>query len=82
MNAATTQDHTGFTTTLSEVRRNIFLPKYYNPEITARLADLKKTHKLVTLGELIQRKQPLSRDGRRDRQDGVWHRHDPLRADL
>lgn len=56
MSIATTKDHTGFKTTLSGVRRNIFLPKYYNPEIAARLAELKKTHALVTLGELIQRR--------------------------
>ncbi len=57
------QDHTGFKTTLSNVRRGIFLPKYYNPEIAARLAELKKTHSLVTLGDLIQRKQLTAATG-------------------
>lgn len=56
MRTTTTQDHTGFKTTLSAVRRRIFLPKYYNPEIAARLAALKKTHSLLTLGDLIQEK--------------------------
>ena len=56
MSTTIVQDHTGFKTTLSAVRRSIFLPKYYNPEIAARLAALGKTHSLVTLGELIQRK--------------------------
>lgn len=56
MRTTTVQDHLGFKTTLSAVRRSIFLPKYYDPEIAARLTALKKTHALVTLGELIQRK--------------------------
>jgi type I restriction enzyme M protein len=56
MSTATVQDHIGFKTTLSAVRRSIFLPKYYNPEIVARLAALKQTHALVTLGELVQQK--------------------------
>lgn len=42
--------------TLGAIRRNIFMPKYYNPEITARLADLRKTHNLVVLGDLIAKK--------------------------
>ncbi len=56
MSTATGQDHIGFKTALSAVRRSIFLPKYYNPEIAARLAALKMTHALLTLGELLQRK--------------------------
>lgn len=56
MIAPKNQDHTGFKTALSAVRRSIFLPKYYNPEIAARLAALKKTHALVTLGDLIHQK--------------------------
>jgi len=50
------QDRTGFTIRLGSVRRNIFLPKYYNPEIAARLASLQKTHNLITLGDLLDRK--------------------------
>jgi hypothetical protein len=42
--------------TLGAIRRGIFLPKYYNPEITARLATLRKTHDLVVLGELLAKK--------------------------
>lgn len=56
MSTTTCQDHIGFKTALSAVQCSIFLPKYYNPEIAARLAALKKTHALVTLGELLQRK--------------------------
>ncbi len=51
-----TQDHTGFKMTLGAIRRGVFLPRYYNPEITARLADLRKTHDLVVLGELLAKK--------------------------
>jgi hypothetical protein len=39
--------------TLSEIRRGVFLPKYYNPEIAERLADLSFTHDLIVLGDLL-----------------------------
>ncbi|MCO5068279.1 MAG: hypothetical protein M9910_06275 [Kiritimatiellae bacterium] len=57
------QEHTGFKLALDEIRRNIFLPKYYNPEIASRLADLKNTHSLVTLGDLVQRKHLTAATG-------------------
>src|SRR5262245_50082880 len=57
MTTAITQDHRGFRMTLGEIRRGVFLPKYYNPEITARLADLGRTHDLVVLGELVAKKR-------------------------
>ena len=50
------QDNTGFRMTLGAIRRNVFLPKYYNPEITARLANLRKTHNLIVLGDLLAKK--------------------------
>lgn len=50
------QDHTGFCMKLGAIRSGIFLPKYYNPEITARLADLHETHDLVVLGDLLAKK--------------------------
>lgn len=53
MTTTPTQDRTGFRMTLWAIRRGVFLPKYYNPEITARLADLRKTHDLIVLGELV-----------------------------
>jgi len=56
MNTTQTQDHTGFTIRLGSIRRGVFLPRYYNPEIAARLADLQKTHDLVVLGELLEKK--------------------------
>lgn len=56
MTTTPTQDHKGFTMTLGAIRRNVFLPKYYNPGITARLADLRKTHNLVVLGDLLAKK--------------------------
>ena len=50
------QDHTGFKMALGAIHRGIFLPRYYNPEIAARLNDLRKTHDLIVLGELITKK--------------------------
>lgn len=56
MTATVKQDHTGFVLTLSGIHRGVFLPKYYSPEITARLAELRITHDLVTIGDLIAKK--------------------------
>jgi type I restriction enzyme M protein len=39
---------------VSEVEDNIFIPKYYDPEIRGDLVTLQPTHQLVTIGELIE----------------------------
>ena len=49
------QDHTGFLMNNTIIRNGIFLPKYYNPEIDARLAELRKTHDFFVLGELLDK---------------------------
>lgn len=49
-------NHLGFLLKNSSVRGHVFIPKYYNPEIAARLDDLRRTHELVTLGDLIRRR--------------------------
>ena len=46
------QDHLGFVHRMSDIQKGVFVPRYYNPEISARLNDLQKTHKTVSLGEL------------------------------
>ena len=56
MTTAVIQDHTGFLITLSGIRKGVFLPKYYNPEITRRLDELRKTHDLIILGDLLAKK--------------------------
>jgi restriction endonuclease S subunit len=56
MTTAIIQDHTGFLITLSGIRRGVFLPKYYNPEIAIRLDELRKTHDLIVLGDLLGNK--------------------------
>ncbi len=45
-------DHLGFTVMASEIQDNIYLPKYYNPELKQRLDALADTHDLVNLGDL------------------------------
>jgi hypothetical protein len=57
MTTTTVQDHKGFPIALSSIQSGIFLPKYYNPEIGARLEALQKTHDLILLDELISNKQ-------------------------
>ena len=48
-------DHLGFAIRDSEIVDNIYLPKYYNPELRAHLHSLEPTHHLETLGSLIDR---------------------------
>ena len=62
MTATPTQDHTGFKMALGAIHRGVFLPRYYNPEITARLVDLRKTHDLIVLGELLAKKHIQASD--------------------
>lgn len=46
-------DHLGFGTRRSALRGRVYLPRYYNPEIDDRLAQLEATHDLVSVGRLI-----------------------------
>lgn len=45
-------DYLGFRMTSGEVHGGIFVPRYYNPEVIARLQQLSVTHDLVPLGRL------------------------------
>jgi len=45
-------DHLGFVITEGEIVNNIYVPKYYNPEIEQKLQSLTDTHKIVSIGEL------------------------------
>lgn len=56
MTTISARDHTGFTIRDGDIQRGIFVPRYYNPEITGRLADLRRTHDLVVLGDLLVKK--------------------------
>ncbi|PYJ59796.1 MAG: DNA methyltransferase [Verrucomicrobia bacterium] len=46
-------DHLGFFLSNSSINKNIFIPKYYDPEIKKHLSKLAKTHQLVALGEFV-----------------------------
>jgi type I restriction enzyme M protein len=46
----------GFVRNLSEIRSNIFVPKYYDPEIDLELKHLRSTHCLVSIGQLVKEK--------------------------
>ena len=48
-------DHLGFVVNESNIVDDIYLPKYYNPEITKRIRHLSTTHDLVRVGDLIER---------------------------
>ena len=45
--------HLGFSIGESAIVDNIYLPKYYNPEIRRKLDSLRSTHHIVALGTLI-----------------------------
>lgn len=49
-------DHLGFVITEREIVNNIYVPKYYNPEIKQRLDQLGDTHNVVSIGELEDKK--------------------------
>ena len=49
-----TYDHLGFVINETDIRDNVYLPKYYNPEIPKKLQGLKKTHDLLTFGDLVE----------------------------
>lgn len=48
-------DHLGFLLPRAAVRGRIYIPRYYNVEITDRLAALESTHDLVEIGAMIRR---------------------------
>lgn len=47
-------DRFGFRKRLSEINSNIFIPKYYDPEIVSTLNALLSTHDLLTVGALVE----------------------------
>ncbi len=49
-------DRLGFSLRSDQIRNNILVPKYYNPEIEDALARLSSSHELVTLGDLVDDK--------------------------
>ncbi|MCL5022073.1 MAG: hypothetical protein M1497_01655 [Nitrospirae bacterium] len=46
------QDHLGFALPNSKIRNGVFIPKFYNPELFARLRRLKATHQLLSVKDL------------------------------
>lgn len=49
-------DHLGFTLYERDIKNNIYLPKYYNPEIGKQLDSLKRTHDIVSIRSLVENK--------------------------
>jgi type I restriction enzyme M protein len=45
----------GFHRDFSEMKNNIIIPKYYDPEIESELDKLKSTHDLIAFGELVNK---------------------------
>jgi type I restriction enzyme M protein len=49
-------DHLGFLIKSNATRNNIFVPKYYNPELDEYIRGLSKSHELVSIGDLVEDK--------------------------
>lgn len=49
-------DHLGFVINESELINNVYLPKYYNPEIEKQLEALSETHELISIRKLVDEK--------------------------
>ncbi|WP_171069111.1 N-6 DNA methylase [Actinomadura geliboluensis] len=45
-------NHLGFIVSSKQIRDMIYLPKYYNPELSASIESLASTHELINLGDL------------------------------
>lgn len=50
----TEYDHLGFVINELQIKDDVYLPKYYNPEIPEKLNRLIETHDLLTFGELVK----------------------------
>ena len=46
------RNHLGFVITEKDIRNNVYVPKYYNPEIEETLNSLKVTHTIVSMQDL------------------------------
>lgn len=46
-------DHFGFAIDEADIVDDVYLPKYYNPEIKAKIDALRPTHDILNLGDLI-----------------------------
>ena len=58
------QARIGFTLPASEIRNSIYTPRYYDPSIEERLDELRASHQLVSLQELIDAGELELRQGK------------------
>jgi type I restriction enzyme M protein len=49
------QSHLGYLVQLADLRTNNLAPRYHDPESTSELEGLRKTHDLVSVGQLVER---------------------------
>jgi type I restriction enzyme M protein len=50
------RDHLGYLLSASDIRNQILVPKYYDPEIDAAVDELRPSHRLVTLDDLVKKR--------------------------
>lgn len=56
-------DHLGFLKPYKSVKNGIFVPRYYDPEVWNKLTNLRKTHNMVAIKDLIESRQLEVRTG-------------------
>jgi len=47
-------DHNGYLVEYKNIIDNVLAPRYYNPEVDSILDDIKSSHELITIGELVK----------------------------
>ena len=47
-------DHLGFAISSDKIKNRILVPKYYNPELDRNLKELRRSHDLVRIGNLVE----------------------------
>lgn len=57
------QDRLGFVVMRNRVNENVFIPKYYDPDIVKSLEAMVNTHDLVAVGDLVKRRVLQIRTG-------------------
>lgn len=50
------QDHIGFVNRYSAIKNGVFIPRYYEPEVSKRLGALRRSHELISIGSLVDKK--------------------------
>lgn len=71
-------DHLGFTINESDIINNIYVPKYYNPEIRKELESIKDTHDIISIKSLEDDDVISISTGHEVKKRKLWNRSYPI----